>query len=208
VSHKGFTIFELEVTGKEAHGSLPEEGIDAIIPLGAALEELTRIQADLTRAEGDALLGRASLHACTIEGGTEMSTIPGRARLQWERRTLPGESSGVLDLELQRVIEAVENVPGNHQVRGQEGLARPPYVVPPQADIVEGLRRALPQAKLVGFPFWADSALTGQAGIPSVLFGPTGHGAHAVDEWISLKSLVRVFEALKRLIMDRTLDGE
>jgi len=33
-----------------------------------------------------------------------------------------------------------------------------------------------------------------------VLFGPIGHGAHAIDEWVSLKSLVRVYEVLKTLI--------
>jgi len=54
----------------------------------------------------------------------------------------------------------------------------------------------------VGLSFWADSALAGAMGIPSVLFGPTGHGAHAVDEWVSLESLLSVYETLKKLIMD------
>ena len=50
--------------------------------------------------------------------------------------------------------------------------------------------------------FWADSALAGAKGIPSILFGPIGHGAHAIDEWVSLKSLLNVYEVLKKLIMD------
>ena len=49
---------------------------------------------------------------------------------------------------------------------------------------------------------WADSALAGMAGIPSLLYGPTGHGAHAVDEWVSLKSLLNIYETLKRVILD------
>ena len=48
--------------------------------------------------------------------------------------------------------------------------------------------------------FWADSAIGGLAGFPSVLFGPVGHGAHAVDEWVSLESLVRVYEVVKRVV--------
>jgi acetylornithine deacetylase/succinyl-diaminopimelate desuccinylase-like protein len=54
----------------------------------------------------------------------------------------------------------------------------------------------------VGLSFWADSALAGAMGIPSILFGPIGHGAHAIDEWVSLKSLLKVYEILKKLIMD------
>jgi acetylornithine deacetylase/succinyl-diaminopimelate desuccinylase-like protein len=52
----------------------------------------------------------------------------------------------------------------------------------------------------VGLSFWADSALVGLAGIPSVLYGPIGHGAHAVDEWVSLKSLARVGAVLSKIV--------
>ena len=49
VSHKGFTWYELEIFGRAAHGSRPEQGIDAVLPLCAALEEMNRIQAELIR---------------------------------------------------------------------------------------------------------------------------------------------------------------
>jgi acetylornithine deacetylase len=34
-----------------------------------------------------------------------------------------------------------------------------------------------------------DAALTQAAGIPTVVFGPGGWGAHAVDEWVDLASV-------------------
>jgi di/tripeptidase len=40
----------------------------------------------------------------------------------------------------------------------------------------------------------------GLAGVPSVLFGPVGHGAHAVDEWVSLKSVITVYEVLRKVV--------
>jgi acetylornithine deacetylase len=43
-------------------------------------------------------------------------------------------------------------------------------------------------------PFWADSALVSAAGIPTVLFGPAGEGAHASVEWVELASLERCRE--------------
>jgi len=58
------------------------------------------------------------------------------------------------------------------------------------------------KSKHIGLSFWADSALSGTAEIPSVLFGPVGHGAHAVDEWVSLKSLISVYEILKKVVLD------
>jgi len=202
VCHKGFCWYELEVTGKAAHGSRPEEGIDAILPLRAALNELNKIQAELLNHEPDPLLGHASLHSSIVSGGTELSMIPSYAHLKWERRTLPGETRQDLDTELERTVQAVENHPGNHEVQGRRLFLRSPYRVPANAEILIRLQKASPQSAAVGFSFWADSALAGMAGIPSLLYGPIGHGAHAVDEWVSLKSLLNIYETLKKVILD------
>ena len=200
ICHKGFTWYEIEVIGKAAHGSRPAEGIDAILPLRAALEELSKLQSELCESRPDPLLGQASLHPSMIAGGSEFSVIPAASKLVWERRTLPGELSETLDSELQRVIKAVQHSPGDHKVTGRKVFVRQAYRVPEDAEIVRRLKAASPASKLVGMSFWADSAVSGLAGISSVLFGPAGHGAHAADEWVSLRSLVRVYEVLKKLI--------
>ena len=202
VCHKGFCWYELEVTGKAAHGSRPEEGIDAILPLRAALNELNKIQAELFNHKPDPLLGHAILHSSIVTGGTELSMIPSYSNLQWERRTLPGETQQDLDGELERTVRAVENHPGKHVVKGRQIFLRPSYRVPANSEILSRLQKASPQSAAVGFSFWADSALAGMAGIPSLLYGPIGHGAHAVDEWVSLKSLLNIYETLKRVILD------
>jgi len=202
VCHKGFTWYELAVTGKAAHGSRPEQGIDAILPLRSAMEELSIIQAELLSCNPDPLLGYPSLHSSIIRGGSELSVIPSRSCFQWERRTLPDESPRNISLELERIIQAVNHHAGDHTVTGREFFARPPYRVPDDAEILKRLQKVTPQSKRVGLSFWADSALAGAMGIPSVLFGPVGHGAHAIDEWVSLKSLLYVYVILKKLIMD------
>ncbi|MEX1346670.1 MAG: M20/M25/M40 family metallo-hydrolase [Desulfobacterales bacterium] len=202
VCHKGFTWYEMEIIGRASHGSRPEEGIDAILPLRSALNELNKVQDDLLNRSPDPLLGHATLHSSIIAGGTELSVIAGHSYLQWERRTLPGESRPDLDLELQRTVCAVENHPGKHEVKGRKLFQRPSYRVPDDAEILSRLQKASPQSSLAGLSFWTDAALAGKAGIPSVLFGPIGHGAHAVDEWVSLNSLLKVYETLKQLILD------
>lgn len=44
----------------------------------------------------------------------------------------------------------------------------------------------------IGMPFWADSALLATGGVPTALFGPSGGGAHAADEWVDLRSVDEV----------------
>jgi acetylornithine deacetylase len=55
------------------------------------------------------------------------------------------------------------------------------------------------EPETVGVSFWADSALLAAAGIPTVLFGPVGEGAHAEVEWVDVESLERCVEIYVRV---------
>ena len=199
VAHKGFAWFEIQAAGRAAHGSRPDQGIDAILPLGRALCELEAIAQELATGDQDELLGAGSLHVSTINGGTTWSVYPADACLQWERRTLPGESHDLLHGELDRVLRAAGAASGDAQVSGDIVYNRKPHQVAQDSLPVQLIMLVVPEARMVGVPYWADSALLGPH-LPTVLFGPKGHGAHAADEWVSLSSLVRVYERLKQAI--------
>jgi acetylornithine deacetylase len=47
---------------------------------------------------------------------------------------------------------------------------------------------------------WMDSALLAAAGIPTVIFGPGGEGAHAVVEWADLDQLEQSAQVLLNVI--------
>jgi acetylornithine deacetylase len=188
VAHKGFVWAEVETEGRAAHGSRPAEGIDAITRMAPVLERLAELQAALDAAPGHELVGPGSVHASLIEGGQELSSYPARCRLALERRTAPGESADDFARECDALVEGV---PG---AEARMGLVRPPFAVDPDADVVLAVSRA---AKAVtgsapavyGETYWMDAAFTQAAGIPTVVFGPDGAGAHSVDEWVDLASV-------------------
>ena len=51
-----------------------------------------------------------------------------------------------------------------------------------------------------GVSFWTDAALLAEAGIPSVVLGPTGEGLHAEVEWVDIASVRRCAEILKATV--------
>jgi acetylornithine deacetylase/succinyl-diaminopimelate desuccinylase-like protein len=55
-------------------------------------------------------------------------------------------------------------------------------------------------ARQGGEAFWTDAALLAEAGIPAVLFGVDGAGAHASSEWVDLGSLHDTARAVERAI--------
>ena len=50
--------------------------------------------------------------------------------------------------------------------------------------------------EIAGASYWADAAFIAAAGIPTVMFGPVGEGAHALEEWVSVASTESVARTL------------
>ncbi|MGH3103823.1 MAG: M20/M25/M40 family metallo-hydrolase, partial [Gaiellaceae bacterium] len=195
VAHKGFVWLEVETHGRAAHGSRYELGVDAIALMGHVLVGLSALDERL-RAGSDPhpLLGGASLHASLIEGGQELSTYPERCLLKLERRTLPGETAEIVEEQVADLVAAV----GGSLKRL---LVREPLETSREEPIVELLLSNAAAVlgeppPVVGVPFWTDAALLSAAGIPTVVFGPGGAGAHADVEWVDLGDVARTAEVL------------
>lgn len=195
VAHKGFVWAELETRGRAAHGSRPDLGADAIAGMGPVLAAIGALQERLDAAPHP-LLGPASLHASLISGGQELSSYPARCVLAVERRTLPGETAAEVRRELEELLALARDADPRLQTELRIGLTREPFEVDPGAPVVTTLRAAgaavlgdAPQ--IVGDHPWMDAALTAAAGIPTVVFGPAGAGAHAVEEYADVASVER-----------------
>jgi len=206
VAHKGFTWHEITTHGRAAHGSRPDLGIDAIAHMGRVLGRLEAFGRDLTAREAHPLLGHGSLHASLIRGGQELSSYPERCTLLVERRTLPGETPESATRELDALLAELRADPDFH-AEHRLTLSREPFGVSPDEPIVQALRVAAADTlgappELTGQPFWMDSAFLATAGIPTVVFGPGGAGAHALEEWVDLASVRRCREVLTTTLRD------
>jgi acetylornithine deacetylase len=200
VAHKGFVWAEIEVAGRAAHGSRPHLGVDAVVKAGPILTALGALDERLG-ARTHPLLGRGSVHASTIRGGEELSSYPARCVVGLERRTLPGESAADVERELAALLGACRRVDPELRAETRTLLVREPFEVPADAGIAEVVRAAA--ADVLGAPppttgasYWADAAFIAATGIPTVMFGPVGEGAHAAEEWVSLASTEAVARTL------------
>jgi acetylornithine deacetylase len=74
---------------------------------------------------------------------------------------------------------------------------------PPTAPIVQALLAAAgPGTSVAPMSYWADSAFLAAAGIPTVLYGPEGEGAHADIEWVSRAGTTTATTVLTQLAQD------
>ncbi|HYP29203.1 MAG TPA: ArgE/DapE family deacylase [Blastocatellia bacterium] len=103
---KGIVWLEITSLGVQAHGSTPELGRNAIIPLAELLAELKSL--DLG-AEYDAAFDGWTMNVGTIQGGSSANTVPAVARATIDFRLPTGINK---DLLLSRVEEKIASVRG------------------------------------------------------------------------------------------------
>ena len=204
-AHRGFVWTETTFRGRAAHGSRYDVGIDAIRHAALVLSELDAHERDVLVDRTHPLLGRASLHASTIEGGVGMSTYPERCVLAIERRTIPGETTAMAVAEVEdacaRVRARVPALDATVRLLTAQG----PSDVPASSPLVHALLRAaehngLPP-RVEGMSAWTDCALLNDAGIPAICFGPGDIAlAHAATEYVPVDEIERATDVLARLL--------
>ena len=210
-AHRGFVWMELRISGRAAHGSRYDIGVDAIRHAGLVLAELDRMDAEVLPHRTHALLGRGSLHASTIKGGTAWSIYPDACTVTVERRTLPGETADEAVDELRaacaRVNEQLARTGRSLEYDVLRQFSQAGSEVAVDAPIVRALSSALEGSgapvRIEGASYWTDMALLNEAGIPSICYGPGDIAlAHGPEEWIPLREVRQAADVIERLIVE------
>jgi len=194
LAHKGYLWIEVEVTGRAAHGSRFELGIDANMKMGRFLAELSVLEGALRTRAPHPLVGPPSLHAAMLNGGAGLSTYAPNCTLKIERRTVPGETEAQAVAEIQEIVDRIAAADPDFHAAVRPFFHRQPFEVSPEAGIVRAVDDAA--SKVLGRPPrhigdtpWMDAALLQAAGVETVVCGAAGAGAHSDVEWVDLESV-------------------
>ncbi|GAA1790523.1 M20 family metallopeptidase [Pseudarthrobacter sulfonivorans] len=184
-ARKGAGIFQLEVTGEEAHAGLdPEHGISAI-------DELSRIVVNLHDATD--LDRGTTLNVGIMQGGTRTNVKAGKANANVDVRVSSDEEAARVDALFAGLVPV--NAKANIRVSG--GWNRP--VMRRSAAIAKLFELAADVASDLGFTLseksvggYSDGNLAAALGLPVLDgLGAIGDGAHSRGEWVSISGALR-----------------
>ncbi len=203
IGHKGFEWVEVTTQGVAAHGSRPADGRDAIFRMGRILSRLERLDREVQSRPPHPVQGTGSLHASLISGGRELSTYPDECTLELERRTVTGEPPQCALRDVERILEELRHEDPEFNAAARFLFGRAPYMTP--ADLVlpamieSAVARRGVKPSRGGMSFWTDAAILGEAGIPSVVFGPGGAGLHSTSEYVIAEDVLTCRDILIEL---------
>ncbi len=207
LAHRGFAWFEIELAGVAAHGSMPHQGVDAIAHAGLVMRALDELRSRFESALPHPLLGYGAVRVSMVSGGTDAATVADSCILTIERRTLPGETPDAVEAELRAVLDELAQTTDDFQFELRRLVARGAFEADAHGAIVSAVAQSAERvlgrpAPSRGEPFWTDAGLILEAGIPCLLLGVDGGGAHADTEWATVESIEQLTDILEGTIRD------
>jgi acetylornithine deacetylase len=133
-----------------------------------------------------------------------LSSYPDHCALKLERRTIPSETVQKVWQELDDMLGRLRASDTAFEAEARLLFSRPPYEVADGHPIAQTVARAAQRISgrpqpVGGMSFWTDAAVLGEAGIPSVLYGPGGGGLHSTEEFVVLEDVLTCRDVLAEL---------
>ena len=213
-AQKGAMWYEVLVSGRSAHASVPHAGADALLAAARAVLRLHAAAAALQAS--DPLLGRTTVVASVIAGGRKTNVVADRCRMEVDVRFVPPLGVG----DARRLVEgaaaaACAETPGTAAEVRALSVDRPPVLADLGSEGGRILALALREGaglapEPAGVSYYSDAGLaaarTGSR--QCFLLGPGSvEQAHGPDEFVDVGELRRAALVFARLTERFALGG-
>ena len=177
------------IIGKQAHGSTPERGINAVYMMARLINEIEKLTLEHQIHD---VLGHPSLNLGEIHGGAAPNIVPGTCSIYLDLRTVPGMTKDGVIEQLQSCTNKVEN--GKFEI---EVMSRKePHGIDPNNDVVKAIQKNVkdilglePEPYGQGGYNYAKTLNLG--GVLAVGWGPGDDEAfHVANEFVEIQELI------------------
>lgn len=203
-AHKSVRSFVVEVTGREAHSSLPERGVSAVMEALKLMNLVVELGSE-AKLVSHAHFTPATMTIGRVEGGTAANIIARQCSFVWDLRCPEMEQGDAIEARFRAAAEALDSEIKARAPEGGVSVTRrsktPGLAIAPESE-AEALARALTgdnETRVVSYA--AEAGLFQQAGLPAVICGPGSiEQAHQPDEWIERSQIEEGAAFMRRLV--------
>jgi len=189
VAEKGRTVIKITAIGKQAHGSTPEKGVNAVFMMAKLVNELEKLKFNY---QVHPVLGHPTLNLGEIHGGVASNIVPGTCYIYIDIRSVPGQTEKILLGQLQDCIARVPD--GKFKV--DVVSTNQPHSISPDVELVAMIKANAkeylnlePHAIGQGGGTYAKTLCLN--GIAAVGWGPGDDNAfHVANEYVEIKQLI------------------
>ena len=195
--HKGALWLTAVTRGVTAHGSMPDQGVNAVYKAAHAITALEKFDFNVAR---HAVMGGPTLNVGFVAGGLNVNSVPDRATIGIDIRTIPGQRHAEVRDQIARYLGPDVEVTVTVDVESVWTDPADPWLRS-VGEVVRAVEGHVPG--VAAAPYFTDaSALTPALGfVPTVILGPGPTAlAHQTDEWCEVARIEAAVEIYRRLI--------
>lgn len=204
-THKGSINYTVTSIGKAAHSSMPEFGYNAIAPLNTYMNYVNEKMAQVIKGYESEELGRTIHNVTIIEGGQQVNSIPDKAVLQGNIRSIPEFDNDKIITLLKDIIDQM-NKNNEGQVSIEINYNKIPVKANKESDLIKSIQKQFDKnLPVLGLSGTTDAAEFTKSSKPFdfVIFGPgESKLAHQVDEYISLTNYLDMIDKYQLIAKD------
>jgi succinyl-diaminopimelate desuccinylase len=223
IGHRGAYWFEVETSGRIAHGSMPFHGVNAIDHMAMVFDRIRRdLEPRLASRQTQVPVVPAAARHATINingviggqavGGIQTPCVPDTCRAVFDRRFLFEEGFEATKAEIVALLESLAAEVDDFTYSMKDLMVVHPTRTPDDSPVIGALDRALHRVLgrsggLVASPGTYDQKhVMGIAGIPHcVAYGPGILDlAHQPDEYCEVADLVNATKVIALAVLELT----
>jgi succinyl-diaminopimelate desuccinylase len=210
--HNGTLWLEVTVHGRPAHGSQPQNGVNALEKMSALVLALENYKKQLARRTWTTPEGKLQRPTINLGGvfdcgeGAKINTVPALARFTIDRRVTAIEKHAAAEKELRAVLaQTAAKIPqcriSVRKISENFSCFSPPKhpIFARMADVVSQVR-GQKAVFSVSTGFNDMHFFSHHLKIPTVGYGPGGEDYHAVDERAQVKELLASAKIYAKLL--------
>lgn len=202
---KGVVDYHVTSYGKASHSSMPEKGINAIDHL---LEFIHLAEGELSQMDQqDPVLGPLTHVVSKINGGSQINSVPDKAQMAGNIRTIPAYPNQVVYDCLGKIIDQLNKRPGYHLTINYT-FPEEPMAGDPHSDLLQ-LAQHISQ-EMFGFtpkPEAGSGANDAQEftqakkKFTAILIGPGSNTSHQPNEFVNLDAYYNAIAFYKKFAL-------
>lgn len=205
--HKGALWPQITTHGKTSHGSMPENGVNAIESMLSLLEAFKEQIGDHLVESTDDVLGHSTYSIDVFNGGKNTNVVPDNATVEIDIRTLASQSHDEIKAQLSNLIKQLEDKDPDFKAEINYINDLAPVSTPIDNDFVQLVKHSVNEVvtrkrDIVGFSAYTDASNFQEEykDLPIVICGPAETKlAHQPNEYIIVGEFYNAIAANKQI---------
>lgn len=204
-THMGTINYTVVSNGKESHSSMPQEGYNAINHINKFITKINDKMDEISASYVNEALGRTIHNVTIINGGNQVNSIPGKATLQANIRSIPDFENAKIIQILQDTVDEL-NIGEDYLLELTVDQNKGAVDSNKHSDLIDVIQKQFDEPlPLIGIAATTDAAefTKSKKDFDFVVFGPGVITLpHKVDEYVEIDNYLDMIDKYVAITKD------